>query len=76
MEKKKTLSARMRELQSQGKTISEIAKIVGKPYRQVYSTLNHKKYLENMKQKREAREALLEKLLKRIPQEELEELLK
>jgi len=54
--KKVTLSDRMRALQSEGLTVSEIAKLVGKPYRQVYSTLNHDKYIGGVIERRKAKE--------------------
>ncbi|MFA6770666.1 MAG: hypothetical protein WCR71_05785 [Bacteroidales bacterium] len=53
--KKVTLSDRMRALQAEGLSISDIAKIVDKPYRQVYSTLNHHKYIGGVLERKKAR---------------------
>jgi len=55
--KKVTLSDQMRFLQSEGLGVSEIAKVVGKPYRQVYSTLNHHKYIGGVMERKAATQA-------------------
>ncbi|MFA6770668.1 MAG: hypothetical protein WCR71_05795 [Bacteroidales bacterium] len=55
--KKVTLSDQMRFLQAQGLTVGEIAKIVDRPYRQVYSTLNHHKYIGGVMERKAAKQA-------------------
>jgi len=55
--KKVTLSDQMRFLQAQGLTVGEIAKIVDRPYRQVYSTLNHHKYIGGVMARKAAKQA-------------------